>query len=100
MAKTKRAKAKPPRRTFDREFKLQAVQMMLDGYSAKSVSDNLGIGNPNLVYRWKAELVAQGGLVTETLDQEVKQLRDQLRRTERERDILPLDLSIPCGIVS
>lgn len=94
MAKEKRKPAKSTRRVFERAFKLQAVQMLLDGYSARSVSDNLGIGNPNLIYRWKAELVAESGQVAETLDQEVKQLRDQLRRTERERDILKKALGI------
>lgn len=53
------------RRTFDRDFKLQAVQMMLDGYSAASVAENLGIGNTNLLYRWKTDLVAQGGVVAD-----------------------------------
>lgn len=94
MAKGKRKQSKPARRVFDRDFKLQAVQMLLDGYSAKSVSDNLGVGNPNLLYRWKAELVAESGQVAETLDQEVKELRDKLRRTERERDILKKALGI------
>ena len=42
MAKKKAQPAKRPRRSFDRDFKLQAVQMMLDGYSASSVADNLG----------------------------------------------------------
>lgn len=94
MAKGKRKQPKPARRVFDRDFKLQAVQMLLDGYSARSVSDNLGVGNPNLLYRWKAELVAESGQVAETLDQEVKELRDKLRRTERERDILKKALGI------
>jgi len=94
MAKGKRKQPKTARRVFDRDFKLQAVQMLLDGYSAKSVSDNLGVGNPNLLYRWKAELVAESGQVAETLDQEVKELRDKLRRTERERDILKKALGI------
>jgi transposase len=82
------------RRSFDRDFKLQAVQMMLDGYTASSVADNLGLGNTNLLYRWKAELVAEGGVVAETLDQEVHALREKLRRTERERDILKKALGI------
>jgi len=94
MAKGKRKQPKSARRVFDRDFKLQAVQMLLDGYSARSVSDNLGVGNPNLLYRWKAELVAESGQVAETLDQEVKELRDKLRRTERERDILKKALGI------
>lgn len=88
MAKGKTKQNKSARRTFDREFKLQAVQMMLDGYSARSVSDNLGVGNRNLLYHWKAELVA------ESLDEEVKQLREQIRRTERERNILKKALAI------
>ena len=94
MAKKHRKTAKRTRRTFTREFKQQAVQMLLDGYSASSVSDNLGIGNTNLVYRWKAELVAEGGPVAETLDSEVKELREELRRTQRERDILKKALAI------
>lgn len=94
MAKGKTKQNKSARRTFDREFKLQAMQMMLDGYSARSVSDNLGVGNPNLLYRWKAELVAESGQVAESLDEEVKQLREQLRRTERERNILKKALAI------
>lgn len=67
MAKKTAQPAIRPRRSFDRDFKLQAVQMMLDGYSASSVADNLGLGNTNLLYRWKAELVAEGGVVAETL---------------------------------
>jgi transposase len=94
MAKKNGKPTKPPRRSFDRDFKLQAVQMMLDGYSASSVADNLGLGNTNLLYRWKAELVAEGGVVAETLDQEVHALREKLRRTERERDILKKALGI------
>lgn len=94
MAKRTRKPAKRLRRKFDRDFKQQAVQMLLDGYSARSVSENLGVGNTNLLYRWKAELVAEGGAVAETLDQEVQELRDKLRRAERERDILKKALAI------
>ena len=94
MAKKQQKSVKRARRTFTREFKQQAVQMMVDGYSASSVSDNLGLGNTNLLYRWKSELVASGGPVTETLDKEVSELREQLRRTQRERDILKKALAI------
>ena len=94
MAKKQRKAGKRSRRTFTREFKQQAVQMLIDGYSASSVSENLGIGNTNLVYRWKRELVAEGGPVAETLDSEVKELREELRRTQRERDILKKALGI------
>lgn len=94
MAKKQRKTVKRTRRTFTQEFKQQAVQMLLDGYSANSVSENLGIGNTNLVYRWKAEQVAESGPVAESLDSEVRELRDELRRTQRERDILKKALGI------
>ena len=87
MAKIKRKSSKSTRRTFNREFKQQAVQMLLDGYTAKSVTENLSIENASLVNRWKAELIRAGGSVTETLDSELKELRDDLRQTQRERDI-------------
>lgn len=61
MAKKQRKTVKQTRRTSTQEFKQQAVQMLLDGSSASSVSENLGIGNANLVYRWKAEQVAERG---------------------------------------
>lgn len=94
MAKKQRKTVKRTRRTFTQEFKQQAVQMLLDGYTASSVSENLGLGNTNLLYRWKAELIAEGGPVSETLESEVRELRDELRRTQRERDILKKALAI------
>ena len=94
MAKKKPKSVKQPRRTFTKEFKQEAVQMLLDGHSANSVSKNLGIGNTNLIYRWKAELINEGGPVAEALDDEVRQLREDLQRTRRERDILKKALSI------
>ena len=94
MAKKQRKTVKRTRRTFTQEFKQQAVQMLLDGYTASSVSENLGLGNTNLLYRWKAELIAEGGPISETLESEVRELRDELRRTQRERDILKKALAI------
>lgn len=87
-------KQSKPRRSFTKEFKLEAVQMLLDGHSASSVSKNLGIGNTNLLYRWKANFISDGGPVTEILDDEVRKLREELARTKRERDILKKALSI------
>lgn len=93
MAKRK-SKTAETRRTFDDEFKEQAVQMMLDGHSASSVSERLGIGNTNLLYRWKQEILAKSGSAAETLDSKVRELQDELRRVERERDILKKALAI------
>jgi transposase len=94
MANRKSKSTKRSRRIFTREFKREAVQMILDGHSANSVSKNLGIGNTNLIYRWKAELIDESGPVAEVLNNEVQQLRDELQRTRRERDILKKALAI------
>ena len=67
MARKNGKPAKHTRRHFSDEFKEEAVQMLLDGHSASSISTNLGIDNTNLLYRWKAEQVAKSGPVAETL---------------------------------
>ena len=90
MAKRKTKSPKRSRRTFTKEFKQDAVEMVLDGHSAPSVSKNRGIGNTNLIYRWKAESIDQ----SEALVDEVRQLREKLQRTRRERDILKKALAI------
>lgn len=82
------------RRTFTDEFKREAVQMMLDGHSVASVSENLGIGNANLLYRWKADMLASSGPATKALDSQLSELREELQRTRRERDILKKALAI------
>jgi len=86
---SKSKSSKRSRRTFTKEFKQEAVQMVLDGHSPGSVSKNLGIGNTNLIYRWKADLIGESGPVAEALDDEVRQLREELQRTRRERTIKP-----------
>jgi transposase len=82
------------RRTFSKEFKQEAVQMLLDGHSASLVAKNLGIENTNLLYRWKSEFLAQSGPAATTLDSQVRELREELQRTRRERDILKKALAI------
>lgn len=88
------AKRKQKRRTFDKEFKQQAVRMMLDGYTASSVAESLGVENVGLLYRWKSEVLAREGDAATTLDSRVRQLEEELRRVERERDILKKALAI------
>ncbi|HLJ97724.1 MAG TPA: transposase [Gemmataceae bacterium] len=82
------------RRVYPEELKKEAVQMLLDGPSASSVAHNLGIGNTSLLYRWKAEILGQEGRATSALEMRVRQLEQQLRRTERGRDILKKALAI------
>jgi transposase len=90
-SKFKRVKG---RRSYSDELKAEAVQMLLDGHSASSVAKNLGLGSTQLLYRWKARLIQQGGLAAESLEARVRQLEEELRRAERERDILKKALAI------
>jgi transposase len=85
---------KRQRRLYPDELKKEAVQMLLDGHSAPSVADNLGIPHTSLLYRWKALALRQEGQAAASLETRVRQLQEQLRRTERERDILKKALAI------
>jgi len=83
-----------PRRTFSEEFRQEAVQMLLDGHSAPSVAERLGLSSPNLLYRWKKDSLHRAGPAARSLGDRVHYLEDELRRVERERDILKKALSI------
>ena len=93
-----RKSASPPpagtRRVFTEEFRQEAVQMVLDGHSIASVVQRLGLSSANLLHRWKREFVRQSGPVASSLEQRVRELEDELRRVERERDILKKALAI------
>jgi transposase len=82
------------RRSYDDDFKAEAVQMLLDGHSAQSIVDRLGISGTNLLYRWKQQHLEAAGPVGETLDSRVQELEAELRRVERERDVLKKALVI------
>jgi transposase len=82
------------RRQFTEEFKREAVQMLLDGHSAPSVVERLGLSGTNLLYRWKRDQLEDSGPVASALDARVVQLEAELRRVERERDILKKALAI------
>ena len=81
------------RRTFTDEFRREAVAMVWDGHSPSSVAERLGIA-VNLLYRWKAALVKESGVVAESLEARVQQLETELARVTRERDILKKALVI------
>ncbi len=51
------------RRIGDDEFKAEAVQMLLDGHSAQSIVERLGISGTNLLYRWKHQQLKNAGPV-------------------------------------
>ena len=82
------------RRVYREELKGEAVQMLLDGHRAESVAENLGLSSVSLLYRWKAKLLRQGGAAAATLESRVRQLEEDLRRVERERDVLKKALAI------
>lgn len=82
------------RRRFTEEFKAEAVQMLLDGHTASSVCERLGLSGVNLLYAWKRRLLRQGGPAAVGLEARVRELEADLRRVERERDILKKALSI------
>lgn len=82
------------RRSYTAEFKKEAVQMILDGHSTASIAKNLGMKNANVLYRWRADALTRSGPAAQVLDSQVSELRDELVRTRRERDILKKALAI------
>ena len=92
--KSTRKKRRSPRRSYGDELKAEAVQMLLDCHRAQSVADNLGLSGTNLLYRWKDKMLLESGPAATTLESRVRQLEEELRRTERERDILKKALAI------
>jgi len=92
--KASRRKRRAGRRAYSDDLKAEAVQMLLDGHRAESVAANLGLSSANLLYQWKAKLLKESGPAAATLESRVRQLEDDLRRTERERDVLKKALAI------
>jgi transposase len=88
------------RRTYDKEFKLEAVRLVLEeGHSARSVEQRLGTGK-SVVYGWVHEFTndpergfpGKGNL--KAPDKELYELKRELERVKRERDILKKAVAI------
>jgi len=94
MAKKATRRKRRTRRQYSDEMKAEAVQMLIDGHSAVSVAKNLGLSGTSILYRWKANVLDESGPAATALDSRVQQLEDELRRVERERDILKKALAI------
>lgn len=88
------AKTPLSRQAFTQEFKQEAVQMLLDGHTAPSIVERLGISGTNVLYRWKREQLSANGPIAGAMDSKLRALENELRRVERERDILKKALSI------
>lgn len=85
----KEQKSTSYRRKYDEEFKQNALKMIEQGQSVRSVSQALGVAEGQL-HKWKRDArahVAPG-------EQEVLALRARLKQVEMERDILKKALSI------
>jgi transposase len=82
------------RREFTEEFRQEAVQMLLDGHSAGSVAERLGLSGTNLLYRWRRQQLERSGPVATSLEARVRELEGELQRVQRERDILKKALAI------
>jgi transposase len=72
---------KSVRRRYTKEFREEAVQMMLDGHSAASVAERLGLSGTNILYRWKKQVLTNSGPVAVSLEQRLREVEAELRRT-------------------
>jgi transposase len=82
-------KVKVVRRKYDEEFKEQALKLIDNGQSVRSVARDLGVGE-NLLHKWKHSKHGTRPL----LEQENAQLRAKVKQLETEREILKKALSI------
>lgn len=80
------------RQRYTQAFKVEAVRLWVDGErSATAIARDLGI-RPDLLRKWKQELVAAGAVkaaareVTET--EQIRQLQRELEVVRQERDFL------------
>jgi len=82
------------RKQYDREFKLEAVKLVVDqGRSVADVAASLGVSE-GVLHAWKRKYVADGAHAfpgqgrMKPDDEEVRELKRQLARVRQERDIL------------
>ena len=82
------------RRTFTKEFKLEAAILVLDqGYSVTDAARSLGVGETAL-RRWLQQLSDERGVTTPKSkaltpeQQKIQELEARINRLEREKSIL------------
>lgn len=82
------------RRKYDRRYKMDAVNLVVNG--GRSVSEaarELGI-NPNVLHRWKRQLTEDGSQAfpgkgkLSPQEEELRRLRRELEQAKEDRDIL------------
>ena len=92
---------KQTRRVFTREFKVEAVELLINGNKkAVEVARNLGI-RVELLYRWKNEYVSGRaeafpgmGHLADPEEERMRKLERELASVTEERDILKKALAI------
>ena len=94
MAKNRQKTSNIERKHYSEEFKREAVQMLLDGHSATSIVQRLGIPGATMLYRWRREERERSGPMAASLETRVHELEEELRRVKMERDILKKALVI------
>ena len=94
MSSKKQKSVSSERKHYSEEFKREAVQMLLDGHSAASIIERLGIPGATMLYRWRREERERSGPMAASLETRVQELEEELRRTKMERDILKKALII------
>jgi len=92
--------AKRSYRTFDKDFKVNAVKLVLEGSrSMTRIANELGI-SPNTLTNWKKEYLKDkdnsfpGKGYQKPDDAELTKLRRQLARVTQERDILKKAIAV------
>jgi len=91
---TTRGERRKHRRTFSKEFKVDAVRLVSEGNrSVVDVAREIGI-DPNTLYHWKRESEKDGeeafpgkGHLT-AQEEEIRRLRKRLAEAEEDREIL------------
>lgn len=89
------------RRTFDKEFKLMAVELSRARENIPQLALELGI-RADLIYRWRKEFKNKGEVsfsgkgktILTAEEAEIARLKKELREAELERDILKKAVSI------
>jgi len=79
------------RRTFDPEFKLEAVRLVAEGRRIAEVARDLAI-RPDQLRAWKRQLEAQGALDVAPAggspEEELRRVKRELEVVRQERDFL------------
>jgi transposase len=73
---------------YDEEFKRNAVKLVLDGQSVRSVSQELGV-NESQIHKWRRAALAHGDAVQSGTElAEAAALKKRIRELEQENEIL------------